>query len=153
MARAWAISSGSITAVQTLDRLLLRGDVRLCLGELRLQAAGIETRQQLPAAHVIALDGEHLGDALAVVERQLDLAHIDVAVEGELVATRPAGEQPPRDGGRDEDEQQQQCDAGCPGHQQRRPGYPPAVGGVRIRCPPVYGRAPEWKATWISPVR
>lgn len=52
-------------------------------GELRLEAARIESREQLAAAHVIALLHEDLGNPFAVVEREIHLAQVDVAVQHE----------------------------------------------------------------------
>lgn len=59
--------------------------------------------------HVIAFLGQHLGDAVSVVERKVDLPDVDVAEEGQLVALAVMAHPPPnphadgREQGQDED--------------------------------------------------
>ena len=61
------------------DRLLSR-HLRFGFGELRAQASGVQSGQHLALAHTVAFLNQHGGDALAIVERQLDLPQIDIAV-------------------------------------------------------------------------
>ena len=82
--------------MQAIDHLLLRGHIRLGLGHLRREPAGLEPRQHLPLPDVIALLHQHRGDALAAVEGQLHLAQIDVAVQTQFRALALAAHEPPQ---------------------------------------------------------
>jgi hypothetical protein len=77
----------------------LRRGLRLGLSEPRREALGVEDRQHLALAHAIALLHEHPGDALAVVEGEIDLPQVDVAVEHDVMAGGMAVREPPAEAG------------------------------------------------------
>ena len=82
---------GPVAVVKPLDRRLLRRHLRLRLGGLGLEPARIEARDDRALGDAVALLHQHLVDALAVVEGEIDLTQIDVAVEEKLVRRlRPA---------------------------------------------------------------
>jgi hypothetical protein len=87
--------------MQPIDHLLLRGDLGLGLGNLRIEPTGIESGQHLPALDVIAFLRQYRGDALTAIEWQLDLSQIDISIQQQFGALAVTAKQPP---------QQQSCD-------------------------------------------
>src|SRR6185295_5492320 len=73
----------------------LRVDLRLRLGELRHEAAGLEPGDDVALLDAVALLDEDIGDAAVVVEGDRHLAHLDVAVEDEVAGLAAAAVQPP----------------------------------------------------------
>ena len=99
--------------------MLLGGDVRFRLRELGAETARVEPGEHLAAPDMVAFLHQHLGDALGVVERQLHLAQIHVAVNHELAAARRALEPPSERGGRGDDGQHDDGYTDGLGHLQR----------------------------------
>ena len=82
--------------MQPVHRLLLCRQISLRLRQLRRQPAGVQAREQLALLDVIALLRKDRRNALAPVERQLDLTQVHIAVKHELGRAAVAGERPPR---------------------------------------------------------
>src|SRR5205823_1543390 len=83
----------------------LRIHLRLRLGKLRHEAAGVEAGDHLALLDSVALLDQHARDAAAVVERERYLAHLDVAVEDDVARPGAAAVEPPPGAAADGDEQ------------------------------------------------
>ena len=77
------------------------GDFRVGSGQPVADRLGIEPREFLPWRDFVALVDQHLRDATADAEAQLDLAHLDVTVDFGRRIARPA---PPSGGAADEEQ-------------------------------------------------
>ena len=85
------------SVAEPCDDLALGRGLGLGLGDLRLQATRVQSGQHLPLAHAVAFLDQHGGYSLAVIERQLYLAEVHIAVQHQLAlgvvasAQRPPG--------------------------------------------------------------
>ena len=84
-----------VAGVQPGHRRRLRGGLGRELVRFGSEPADIKAGQHLPFGEAIPLLDQHRLDAIAVVERQLDLAQIDIAEQGEAIAWRPWVQDPP----------------------------------------------------------
>ena len=69
------------------------GCVGLC--DLRFQPPRIQARQELAALYTVSFLHQHGGDPFIVVERELDLSQIHIAVEHEILPMRAPAHKPP----------------------------------------------------------
>ncbi len=67
--------------MEAIYYLLLGRDVRFSLGDLWLQASRVELREKLTLLHMVAFLSQHHRHALTRIERQIDLAQVDIAIQ------------------------------------------------------------------------
>ena len=79
---------GTTAVMKAFDDMPLDCDGGVELGDLRLEAVPLQPSHNFAGMHVIPFLHEDCADPLAAVERQLNLAQIDVAVEQELGGLR-----------------------------------------------------------------
>jgi hypothetical protein len=74
--------------MQFLHHRLLRLHLGFRLRRLRFEPARVQPGQNLSARDLVPFLDQHLGDALAVVEGELDLAQIDIPIKDQSVLVR-----------------------------------------------------------------
>ena len=83
--------------VKPLDHVALSGCLSFPLSHLRSQPRSVEPCQNLALLDAVAFLDEHAGDALAIVEGQLDLSQIHISVQHQLAGRCRAMSAPPND--------------------------------------------------------
>ena len=86
---------GTTAIAEPVDDRLLACDLRFGLSDLRRETACVESGENLAGADEIAFLDENFSDALAAVERQSDLAKLDIAEQNEIVGSAPRVQVPP----------------------------------------------------------
>ena len=94
-ARASAISCGRLPLRSLSTASRCAPAVASASATCGLQTARIQACQHLAALDAVSLLHQNRGDPLAVVECELDLPQIDVAIEHQFALHRVPAEQPP----------------------------------------------------------